>query len=142
MSDEDLSGFEWNGRFYRWSVTDLGKDLMLIDRIAQMPPTAFMDMIGDVDEAERTPVILALVATSLRLGHPEWSVDRIYRTVMGISLGGDLTFVSAGEGDADPPPEAASQPPSEAGKSPSNGSSQPSTPVERSSSPTSSTIPV
>jgi hypothetical protein len=143
MSDE-LDGFEYKGRFYQWSVTDLGKDLMLIDRIAQMSPSAFMEMISDADENERTPVILALVATSLRLGHPDWSVDRIYRTVMGLSLGEDISFVSSGaaeEDEASPPAEAAGPPPSEAGRSPSNGSSPPSTPEEASSSATSSAIP-
>jgi len=143
MSDE-LDGFEYKGRFYQWSVTDLGKDLMLIDRIAQMSPSAFMEMIGDADENERTPVILTLVATSLRLGHPDWSVDRIYRTVMGLSLGEDISFVSSGAGEEDeagPPAEAAGPPPSEAGRSPSNGSSPPSTPEGASTSATSSAIP-
>lgn len=130
------NGFEYRGRFYRWHVSDIGKDLMLIDRIAQMPVREFMELVVDAEESERTPVLLTLIATSLRCGHPDWSVDRIFRTVMNLSLGEDVSFVYAASEDEDEevdealPPSGSTptEPPSsEPGSSRSNGSSSPST---------------
>jgi len=141
MGDDDRAGFEYQGQFYPWSVSDIGKDLMLIDRIAQMAPSDFIELMSDVDENTRAPVLLGLIATSLRAGHPEWSVDRIYRTVMGLSLTADIVFVGTDddeEEDEARPPAPDGLQTSGPGSSPSNGSSQPSTPQERSTSPTSS----
>jgi hypothetical protein len=145
VSSEERDGFEWKNEFYRWSVSDIGKDLMLIDRIAQMPASEFIDMMGEIGENERAPVLLGLIATSIRAGHPDWSVDRIYRVVMGLSLSSDIEFVSSGgtEDDGDeeevrPPAVAAGPPLAAPGRSTSNGSSPPSTPAGSSSSPTSS----
>jgi hypothetical protein len=140
-SSDDRAGFEWRGRFYPWSVTDIGKDLMLLDRIAQMPPSVFFELLDDVDDQERTPVLLTLIATSLRAGHPEWSVDRIYRTVMGLNMTADIDFVSPETGDGgavDRPPAETGPETSAPGRSPSNGSSLPSTPQEALTSETSS----
>lgn len=151
MSSEERDGFEWKDRFYRWSVSDIGKDLMLIDRIAQMPASEFVDMMGEIGENERAPVLLGLIATSIRAGHPDWSVDRIYRVVMGLSLSTDIEFISSGTDQDDHaddeaggvgPPAVAAEPPSAApGRSTSNGSSPPSTPPASSSSQTSSATP-
>jgi hypothetical protein len=141
MADEQ-NGFEWRNRVYPWSVSDIGKDLMLIDRIAQIPPSDFIELVSDADQNERAPVLLALVATSLRAGHPDWSVDRIYRIVMNLSLTQDITFLSEGDDEHPPPVEAATPPTSEGGRSPSNGSSPPSTPPEPSTLPTSSVTPL
>lgn len=149
MSSEDRDGFEWKDRFYRWSVSDIGKDLMLIDRIAQMPASEFIDMMGEIGENERAPVLLGLIATSIRAGHPDWSVDRIYRVVMGLSLSTDIEFISSGTGDQDDddeeevrPPVVAAGPPSAApGRSTSNGFSPPSTQPVSSTSQTSSATP-
>jgi hypothetical protein len=149
VSSEERDGFEWKNEFYRWSVSDIGKDLMLIDRIAQMPASEFIDMMGEIGENERAPILLGLIATSIRAGHPDWSVDRIYRVVMGLSLSSDIEFISSGgtEDDDDEkeeergvgPPAVAAGPPSAApSRSTSNGSSPPSTPQGSSSSPTSS----
>lgn len=118
-------GFEYQGHFYRWRVSDVGKDLMLIDYFAKMPVQDFFDVVDDALERGRAPILLALMATSIRAEHPERSVERISRMVMDIPLG-DVTFVGgdedatvpidiplAGEatnGDGPNPPEVTTEP--------------------------------
>lgn len=127
MKDESISsteaGFEYDGRFYSWHVSDLGKDLMLIDRLTGLSITEFFAIVDD-DEQEgfRGPVLLALVATSLRHGHPDWSVERIVRVVLALHLS-EINFVSTDDGDETqgvvPPPlvtldvERSTSPPSD-----------------------------
>jgi hypothetical protein len=145
MTDTDSrrteDGFEYEGRFYRWACSDLGKDLMLIDRISGMPVTEFFETIEDSFDRERAPVLLALIATSIRAGHPEWSVERIHRAVLNLSLS-EIVFVDADAEElsqAVPPPLGGETPPSsdEPSNSPSDDSSPSSTPPENSNSPTS-----
>jgi hypothetical protein len=134
-------GFEYQGRFYRWHCSDLGKDLMLIDRISGMPVTEFFETIEDEFDRERAPVLLALIATSIRFGHPDWSVERIHRAVMNLNLS-EIAFIDADEEEAPelPLPAGGETPPwnGEPSNSPPDGSSSSSTPEESSSSPTSS----
>jgi hypothetical protein len=138
------AGFEYGGEFYRWHVSDLGKDLMLIDRFTGgMPIPEFFELVDDDEERIRGPILLTLIATSIRHAHPDRSVERITRTVMGLNLS-DVEFVGADSDDE----EAADSPPGggpPAGtltvvpsKSPVTGSSPSSTPPETSTSPTSS----
>lgn len=123
-------GFELDGEFYRWHVTDTGKDLMLIDRFTSMPVADFFETIEDSFDRGRAPILLALMATSIRNANPDWSVERVVRMVQGLSLG-DVVFLDA---DA----EAQPVPPAEGGQTPptstesSNGSSSLSTPAETS----------
>lgn len=133
-------GFELGGTFYRWRLTDQGKDLMLIDRFTAMPITEFFELVEDGVDVTRTPVLLAMIATSIRAGHPSWSVERITRLVMDTSLS-DVTFVE-GEAreDSRPPTPAAAGPAatSELSTSPPADSSSSPIPTVSSSSPTSS----
>lgn len=85
-------GFEYQGTFYRWHVSDVGKDLILIDRFAQLPIADFFEQVEDRVDRGRAPILLALVATSIRAEHPDWSIERIVRTVMDLNLS-DLVFV-------------------------------------------------
>lgn len=149
MSDRDDTpredGFEYEGVFYRWHVSDVGKDLMLIDRIAGMPVTEFFETIEDEIDRERAPVLLALIATSMRFRHPERSLERIHRTVMNLALS-DVVFVDADEKEIDeqrPPTDVdETQPPSDVRSiSPSDASSLSSTPADNTNSQTSSAIP-
>lgn len=104
-------GFELNGKFYRWSVSDGGKDLMLIDRFAKMPVTDFFDIIEDSFDRGRAPILLALIATSVMAQHPEWSVERVERTVLNLHLS-DVTFIdSDAEEDTLPPGQGGKEPP-------------------------------
>jgi hypothetical protein len=111
MSEETREdGFELEGRFFRWHVTDTGKDLMLIDRFSGMPVQEFFETIEDSFDRGRAPILLALIATSIRNAFPDRSVERIVRQVMNLSIS-DVTFV---EGDEEEAP--AGSPPGEAGE--------------------------
>ena len=110
------NGFELAGEFYRWHVSDVGKDLMLIDRIAGMPITEFFETIEDDFDRSRAPILLALIATSVRHGHPDWTVDRIARLVMNVNLS-DVEFVDVDAEEDDLPPTSAN------GQAPSTGDS-------------------
>jgi len=80
-------GFEFHGEFFPWHVSDIGKDLMLIDRFSNMPVAEFFETVEDNFDRGRAPILLTLIATSIRAKHPEWSVERIVRTVMDLNLG-------------------------------------------------------
>jgi hypothetical protein len=114
-------GFEYDGTFYRWHVSDMGKDLMLIDRFSNMPLHEFFEVVDDGFDRGRAPILLTLIATSIRFGQPDWSVERIVRTVQNLSLG-DIVFI---DGDEEAAPEL---PPASEGETVStgNGSSSPS----------------
>jgi hypothetical protein len=103
-------GFELHGEFYPWHVSDIGKDLMLIDRFSGLPVAEFFQVVEDDFERGRAPILLTLVATSIRHKHQDWSVERIVRLVMDTNLG-EVVFVGADEEEAKPnipPAEAAS----------------------------------
>lgn len=128
--DRHEDGFEIEGEFYRWAVTDTGKDLMLIDRFTGMPVAEFFETIEDSFDRGRAPILLALMATSIRGRHPDWSLERIVRVVQGLALG-DVTFVdSDAEEQLVPPAEGGLEPPTS--DESSNGSSSSSTPEETS----------
>jgi hypothetical protein len=137
-------GFEYQGTFYRWHVSDMGKDLMLIDRFSGLPVTEFFEVVDDEHERTRGPILLTLIATSIRNGRPAWSVERIVRTVMDLNLS-EVDFVSADEEDEPmhPLPEHASAATAgdESLRSLSDDSSLPSTPAANRTSETLSEIP-
>lgn len=108
--DRREDGFELDGEFYRWAVTDTGKDLLLVDSFARMPIVEFFETIEDAFDRGRAPILLAIVATSIRGKHPDWSVDRIIRKVQNTSLS-DIVFVDAdAEEQLVPPAEAGEEP--------------------------------
>jgi hypothetical protein len=92
--------------FFPWSITDKGKDLMLIDRLTGgMPPHEFFQLVEDLHERGRGPVLLALMATSVRARHQDWSVERITRVMMDLNLQ-DVVYVGGDEpekAENDPP---------------------------------------
>jgi hypothetical protein len=97
-------GFEYQGVFYAWHVSDVGKDLRLIDYFTGMPVEDFFDAVRDDVGKRRGPILLALMATSVRHTKPDWSVDKVARLVDCLSLS-DVDWVG-GEGDDDLPPTA------------------------------------
>lgn len=137
--DRHDDGFEFDGEFFGWHVTDTGKDLMLIDRFTGMPVAEFFEMVEDKVDRGRAPILLALIATSIRNAHPDWGVQRIQRLVEGLSLG-DVAFVDSDAEEQPVPPAEAGQAPAASG-GPSNGSSSSSTP-EETSTPTDETSSV
>lgn len=138
-ADRREDGFELDGKFYRWTVTDTGKDLMLIDRFTGLPIPEFFSTIEDSFDRGRGPVLLAMIATSIRAGHPDWSVNRIERTVLNLSLGDDIVFIEADAEEQILPPADGDL--STSTRSPDESSS-PAIPAEPSNSATSSeTLP-
>lgn len=104
-------GFEYQGVFYPWHVSDVGKDLRLIDHFTEMPIAEFFSSVQDSFDNGRGPILLALIATSVRHLRPEWSVERICRMVDDLALS-DVEFIEAGneEGEAVPPRSAGDSP--------------------------------
>lgn len=96
-----MDGFEYGGTFYPWHVSDMGKDLMLIDRFSNMPLHEFFEAVDDGFDRGRAPILLTLIATSIRFGRPDWSVERIVRTVQDLSLS-DVEFINPDEEEAEP----------------------------------------
>jgi hypothetical protein len=126
-TEETEVGFELDGDFYRWSVSDSAKDLMLIDRFTQMPAHQFFEIIEDNFDRGRGPILLAMMATSIRRAHPDWSIERVARMVMNLSLT-DVTFIGSDEEVEEAPkskavPESAESSGSSSEKS--NGSQEP-----------------
>jgi len=125
--DRDKPGFEFRGRFYPWSITDMGKDLMLIDRFTGMSIADYFDVLDDDAARSRGPILLALIATALRAGNPSWSVQRIVGTVENLSLS-DVEFIGETADDAEESPLAVPPTP------PPNGTSTTSKPTASSPS--------
>lgn len=114
-------GFELGGVFYRWTASDTGKDLMLIDRFTGMPVHEFFGIIEDTFDRGRAPILLALMATSIRAKFPDRSVERIVRQVQDLSLG-EVVFIG-GDDDVGVTPDVGALdeegkpiPPAEGGK--------------------------
>jgi hypothetical protein len=124
-------GFEYQGEFYRWHVTDIGKDLMLIDRFSGLPIQEFFELVDDDHERGRGPILLTLIATSIRNGHPDWSVERVIRLVMDLNLG-DVKFLA---GDEQEEVEGQIPPAQTATGNGSTGEESPSPPRSTSSDP-------
>ncbi len=112
MTDNgNAGGFELEGTFYSWSVTDKVRDLRLIDMLTGMAVPEFFRAVEDEHERERGPVVSAMIATSIRAAKPDWSVERIFRMVDDVNLG-EVKFIVGESDDEDPLP-------------PSNGASTP-----------------
>ena len=124
--DRRDDGFEYDGLFYRWHVTDGGKDLMLVDHFARMPVADFFETIEDDFDRGRAPILLALLATSMRNKHPDWSVQRLVRRVENLNLS-EVTFIDS-DAEEQPVPPAEAAPEAATSEKPSGESSSPSTP--------------
>ncbi len=112
----DQDGFEYKipgedeATFFPWTVTDGGKDLMLIDHFTHLPIHEFFTLIDDEFDRSRAPILLVMMATSIRAKNPDWTPERIIRTVQNLNIS-DVTMVDAEEDEAprvDPPAEETS----------------------------------
>lgn len=84
--------------FIPWQISDKGKDLMIIDRLTGgMPPHEFFTAVEDLHDRGRGPLLLAMMGTSIRARNPGWSVDRIIRLLLDISISEDVTFIDGDE---------------------------------------------
>ena len=135
-------GFEYKlpgdeeATFFRWSVSDGGKDLVLIDNFTKMSVPAFFSAVEDEEERQRGPILLALIATSIRAKHPDWSPERITRLVQNLSLS-ELVYVDSDEDAAVPP--TGGEP---AGESSPDASKPSATPADDSTFETSQLTPI
>lgn len=108
------SGFEYDGKFYPFEISDKGRDVFLIDRITGMPlQDVFAEVKKPIDEM-RTPVFFALVATSIRAKRTDWSLERILRIADELSYSEILESIVGGDQDE----EATERPPGEGEGSP------------------------
>lgn len=117
-------GFEYQGVFYAWHVTDTGKDLRLIDHFTGLPVKEFFETVGDTFDSGRGPILLALMATSVRHLRQEWSVERVARLIDGLSLS-EVEFIEGGESDDDGPPASAGAGPADKPESSSTSATGP-----------------
>jgi hypothetical protein len=90
-----------------------------------MPVADFFETIEDEFDRGRAPILLALIATSMRNVHPDWSVQRLVRRVENLNLS-EVTFIDSDAEEQPVPP--ADAPEGATSDEPSNGSSSPSTP--------------
>jgi hypothetical protein len=85
--------------------------------------------------------MLAMVACSIRAGNPDWSVERVLRTVNGIeSLSADVTMLGGDEESQTVPPTIAELGPRRSSTSSADESSPSPTQEGNSDSPTSYAI--
>lgn len=135
-----MDGFEYDGTFYRWHVSDMGKDLMLIDRFSNLPLQEFFELVDDGVDRGRAPILLTLIATSIRFGHPDWSVERIVRTVQNLNLS-DVVFIEPDDEEEEQlPPASEDETASTGGSSSSPSRSTSSDPAEETSETSSATL--
>lgn len=131
-------GFEFKGEFFRWNVSAIGKDLMLIDKFSGLPVADFFEIVEDDFDRGRAPIMLTLIATSIRAGHPDWTVERIVRTVMDLSLD-EVTFLTGDVEEPKGPPASEGEEPT--GESSPSPSKSPASEVETATFKTSNATP-
>mgnify|MGYP001210634254 CR=1 FL=1 len=100
MAVVQQAGFEIKGEFFPWHLTDKIKDLQLIDHFAQMPPADFFSSVEDDFDRSRTPILTAMMATSIRHGRQAWSMARVIRMVEDLAMS-EVTFVEGEEEEDD-----------------------------------------
>ncbi len=136
----DQDGFEYKipgedeATFFPWTVTDGGKDLMLIDHFTHLPVHEFFALIDDEFDRSRAPILLAMMATSIRAKHPDWTPERIIRTVQNLNISA-VTMIDAEADEAprvDPPVEEESTGGKPSSASKSSATRQDSSPSETS----------
>jgi hypothetical protein len=89
--------------FIPFALSTMGaKEMKIIDRCTAMPLDEFAAALDDPSQRTRGPVLLAMIALSIRAHYPDWTVERIMRLVDDMD---ELpTFVGGDEEDAAPDP--------------------------------------
>jgi len=111
---ESKAGFSLNGGdVIEWNIGDGVKDLILIDKVTMGMPTAeFYGAIRDAEQRGRGPVLLGMLALSVRAAHPDWSLRVIEDMIMNMdfetltyydSNGKPITDEQEEEAPVDPP---------------------------------------
>ena len=73
--DEQATFFKWNLNY------ESTPHMRLIDHFARVPIDVFMETLDDDLEKRRIPVLLSVIATSIESKYPEWTFERVVRTV-------------------------------------------------------------
>jgi hypothetical protein len=81
-----------------------GKELIFIDRIADMPFPDFYEAIQDEHEQKRGPMAQTLIAIAVSQKFPEWTAERTIRLVLNLNLFEDVTYINADEEEKASPP--------------------------------------
>ena len=116
------SGFDYDGEFYPMNFTAGAKDMLLIERITNMPIDEFQQ--AAMSGQNRPSILLGLLATSVRAKHPDWSVERIYSLVMDVDDISEIHTIT-GE-DSETPTTDGNQKPSSENSNSRSGESSPS----------------
>jgi len=109
---EKKSGFEYEGEFVSWHLTDKVVDLQLVDQFAKMPPADFFAAVEDDFDRERTPILSAMIATSLRHHYQNWSIARVIRFVENMHMS-QLVFFDGEESEEEGKAKIEGLPPTE-----------------------------
>jgi len=127
MPQED--GFEYKlpgdeqATFFKWNLNlESTPHMRLIDHFAGVPIHVFAENLDDDLEKQRIPVLLTVIATSIETKYPEWSFERVVRTVEKFDWAA-YKAIEADEDDAGPPAESTTESTSEDSTRPSDGSS-------------------
>ena len=126
-------GFEYKlpgddqATFFKWSLNlESTPHMRLIDHFAGVPLHVFAEHLDDDLEKQRIPVLLSVIATSIEAKFPDWSLERVIRTVEKF----DWSRYTQIEGtDASPPDESPTGQTSDDSTSPSDESSPSVTPA-------------
>ena len=90
--------------FIPFALSTMGaKEMKIIDRCTAMPLDEFAAALDDPSQRGRGPVMLAMIALSIRAHYPDWTVERIMKLVDDMD---ELPEFVAGDevADADPLP--------------------------------------
>ena len=81
-------GFEYKlpgeneATFFKWNLNlESTPHMRLIDHFAGVPIHVFAENLDDDLEKQRIPVLLSVIATSIESKYPEWTFERVVRTV-------------------------------------------------------------
>ena len=119
-------GFEYKlpgdteATFFKWSLNlESTPHMRLIDHFAGVPLHVFAENLDDDLEKQRIPVLLSVIATSIETKYPEWTFERVVRTVEKFDWSGYKQI----EGDDASPPDETPAKTSEDSTKPSGESS-------------------
>ena len=122
-------GFEYKlpgdnqATFFKWSLNlESTPHMRLIDHFAGVPLHVFAEHLDDDLEKQRIPVLLSVIATSIETKFPDWSLERVIRTVEKFDWS-NYKQIEADEDDAGPPDESKTAQTSEDSTKPSDESS-------------------
>ena len=127
-------GFEYKlpgdteATFFKWNLNlESTPHMRLIDHFAGVPLNVFAEHLDDDLEKQRINVLLTVIATSIESKYPEWTLERVIRTVEKFDWA-SYTQID-GDADAGPPDGKPTGQTTEDSTKPSEESSPSATPA-------------